>query len=41
MGSGGILGSGGGWEYSYSGSLCFNASISNFSGRNGNLSFIM
>ena len=32
-----MLGSGGGWEYSCSGSLHFNASISNFSGRNGNL----
>ena len=35
-----MLGSGGGWEYSISGSLHFNDFVSRFSGRKGNLSFI-
>ena len=33
-----MVGSGGGWEYSSKGSLYFSASVSNFSGRNGNSS---
>ena len=33
----GVLGMGGGCEYSSSGILCFNASVSSFSGRKGNL----
>ena len=36
----GMSGSGGGWEYSCSGSLHFKASVSNSSGRKGNLSVI-
>ena len=32
----GMLGSGGGWEYSSRGSLYFNVSKSSFSGRNEN-----
>ena len=37
---GGMLGSGGGWEYSYRGSIYFNGYVSNFSGKNGN-SFVI
>ena len=33
----GVLGMGGGCEYSCNGSLCFSASVSNFSGKKGNL----
>ena len=35
------MGSGGGWEYSCNGSLHFNVSVSNFSGKNGNLFVII
>ena len=34
------MGRGGGWEYSWSSSLYFNASMSSCSGRKGNLSVI-
>ena len=40
MGSEGVLGGGGGWEYSSKGSLYFNVSMSSLSGKNGN-SFFM
>lgn len=40
MGSGGRLGSGGGWEYSFKGSLHFYVSMSKFWGKNGN-SFVI
>ena len=32
----GVMGGGGGWEYSWSGSLHFSVSASSFSGRKGN-----
>lgn len=34
---GGLLGTCGGWEYSFIGSLCFSVSLSSVSGRKGNL----
>ena len=34
---GGILGIGGGWEYSCNGVLLFSASVSSISGKKGNL----
>ncbi len=37
---GGMLGTGGGWEYSCRGSLHFSVSLNKFSGKNGNFSNI-
>ena len=37
----GMSGNGGGWEYSCIGSLHFSDSVSKFSGKKGNLSFII
>jgi hypothetical protein len=37
----GMLGNGGGWKYSYIGSLHFNDSVSRFSGKKQNLFVII